>query len=404
MATKPPAGDIFDLEFRCSDDDAWYSVRAILVSGTLTIQFENFPEISFGVTEFDSLEHLDEFTRRIRPVSTQLQDSECYKIDKGMKVCAYSSWREDDLRYYDAIVEAIEFKDHLFEKGEEECLCTFVLSWLHGPNAGNMSSSGVASICLVNTNAPLNSTILTFLKLAKENIKRASLRTRSVSKSYSTPTTTPDRRFLGFGQSTSVPPTIIVLHFESVASFQIDEDRDIGGVPFNMNKVEELGNHHYILIDNLEKDLSPTSVIEFIRKQTSITAEAYVFPSLLAESYTRGAIVLASKRSLEEIYKFLINPDHAIVSSTGRPWVITEEKMRRGYFKSVGSLMPRSQGGIVEDKLKVVRAGTEEFRKAARLKNLFKDFTDHQRQLHERLTLEHNKNLYPSSASYPGAG
>lgn len=103
-----------------------------------------------------------------------------------------------------------------------------------------------------------------------------------------------------------------------MASFQIDEDRDIGGVPFNMNKVEELGNHHYILIDNLEKDLSPTSVIEFIRKQTSITAEAYVFPSLLAESYTRGAIVLASKRSLEEIYKFLINPDHAIVSSTGR--------------------------------------------------------------------------------------
>lgn len=98
----------------------------------------------------------------------------------------------------------------------------------------------------------------------------------------------------------------------------MDEDRDIGGVPFNMNKIEEPGNQYYILIDNLEKDLSPRSIVEFIHRQTSVTAEAYVFPSLLAESYARGAIVLDSKRSLEEIYEFLINPDHAIISSTGR--------------------------------------------------------------------------------------
>lgn len=61
------------------------------------------------------------------------------------------------------------------------------------------------------------------------------------------------------------------------------------------------------------------------------------------------------------------------------------------------------QSGIIEDKLKLVRVGTEEYRRAARLKNLFKDFIDHQRQLHERLTLEHNKNLCPSRASQPAA-
>lgn len=77
----------------------------------------------------------------------------------------------------------------MFEKAEEECLCTFVISWLHGPNAGTMSSSGVASICIVNTDAPLNSTILTFSKLVKENIERAMLRSSSVPKSCVTATT-----------------------------------------------------------------------------------------------------------------------------------------------------------------------------------------------------------------------
>lgn len=394
MATAPPSGDIFDLEFRCAADDAWYSVRSILVGDTLTIQFENFPEISYSSGDFDSFERIDEFTQRIRPLSTQLQDQECYRIKEGMRVCACSSWREDDLRYYDAIVEAIEYKDHLFEKAEEECLCTFVISWLHGPNAGTMSSSGVASICIVNTDAPLNSTILTFSKLVKENIERAMLRSSSVPKSCVTATT--KRKSISQDE---IQETKRASHFPALSNFQIDEDRDIGGVPFNMNKIDEPGNHHYVLIDNLEKDLSPTSIVEFIHRQTSIAAEAYVFPSLLAESYTRGAIVLDSKRRLEEIYEFLINPDHAIISSTGRPWVITEERMRRGYFKTVGSLLPKSQSGIVEDKLKLVRVGTEEYRRATRLKNLFKDFIDHQRQLHERLTLEHNKNSCPSRAS-----
>ncbi|KAL8144813.1 hypothetical protein AgCh_003142 [Apium graveolens] len=400
MATQPPAGDTFDLEFRCADDDAWYSVRSVLSYDTLTIQFENFPERSYTVSDFDSVEKIDEFAQRVRPVSTQLQDFECYKIKEGMRVCASLSWREDDLRYYDAVVEAIDYKDHLFEKAEEECLCTFVLSWLHGPNAGNMSSSGVASICIVNSDSPLNSTISTFSKLVKENIKRASLQFSSVSKSYVPATTKRKSISQDEVQETKPSPFPGTLQTkEAVSNFQMDEDQDIGGVPFNMNKIEEPGNRYYVLIDNLEKDLSPTSVMEFIHKQTSIAAEAYVFPSLLAESYTRGAIVLDSKRSLEEIYEFLINPGHAIISSTGRPWVITEEKMRRGYFKSVGSLMPKTQTGIVEDKLKLVRVGTEEYRRAAKLKNLFKDFIDHQRQLHERLTLEHKKNLCPSRES-----
>lgn len=85
-----------------------------------------------------------------------------------------------------------------------------------------------------------------------------------------------------------------------------------------MNGYEETGSQHYVIVDNLEKDLSPTLIMEFIHKQTSISAQAYVFPSLSEESYTRGAIVLDSKTELKQIYEFLINQSHVIISSTGR--------------------------------------------------------------------------------------
>lgn len=99
---------------------------------------------------------------------------------------------------------------------------------------------------------------------------------------------------------------------------QIDHDRDMGGGCFNMSSIEETGSHYFMIIEHLEKDLSPSSIIEFIHKQTSITAQAYMFPCLSWESYTRGAVVSNCKEELEKIYDFLSSPDHIIISSKGR--------------------------------------------------------------------------------------
>lgn len=388
------SGEVYDHEFQCADDSAWYSVGVILNGETLTVKYQNFPHESYNVGDFTTIEAVDEFCQRFRPLSEQLQDCECYRIREGMRVCACLSSKDGgDLRFYDAIVDAVDYKDHLFEKIEEECLCTFVLSWLHGPNEGNLSPTNIADICIVRSTSPPNSTLASFSNLAKERIKKALLRSSSVSVVSLSGPTCPS------GKRKSISPKDGLQDMEHSRKFlgrsvkcvkHGDQDQDIGGVC--MNSIDETGSHHYVMIDNLEKDLSPTSIMEFIHKQTSISAQAYVFPSLSEESYTRGAIVLDSKAKLKQIYEFLVNPDHIIISSTGRPWIITEKRLRCGTFRTtIGSLMPKSQTEIIENKLKVVRLGTKEYSRAEGIRNLFMDFLEHQRQLHERLDAEVKK-------------
>lgn len=102
----------------------------------------------------------------------------------------------------------------------------------------------------------------------------------------------------------------------------------ISGFPFlsgNTGDLQDIdieigrdGYHYIILLENLEKELSPSTVIEFLHQKTRITTQAYIFPSLPSELSTQGAIMLDSKKNLEDLSDFLSNPDHIIVSSKGR--------------------------------------------------------------------------------------
>lgn len=85
-----------------------------------------------------------------------------------------------------------------------------------------------------------------------------------------------------------------------------------------MNEFAETGILHFLLIDNLEKDLSALTISEFIYKQTSVSSQAYVFPSRSPELYARGAIVSECKMEIEKIYHSLNNSDQLIVSAKGR--------------------------------------------------------------------------------------
>lgn len=89
---------------------------------------------------------------------------------------------------------------------------------------------------------------------------------------------------------------------------RIKEDIDIGGH----------GNYFVLLIENLDKDLSPLTIKEFIHRQTSISLHAYVFPSLLSEAFTRGALVLNCQKNFEKVCEFLDSPNGFIVSTRGR--------------------------------------------------------------------------------------
>ncbi|GMP66508.1 hypothetical protein CsSME_00026844 [Camellia sinensis var. sinensis] len=104
---------LYDLEFRSTLDDAWYSVRVVLSDDdTLVVKFWNFSEStdeSFGVGDFKTIEAVEEFVRRFRLPSQQLQDSQCSRLVEGIGVCASFTFRDDDIRFYDAVVEAVSF-------------------------------------------------------------------------------------------------------------------------------------------------------------------------------------------------------------------------------------------------------------------------------------------------------
>ncbi|KAK2647932.1 hypothetical protein Ddye_015421 [Dipteronia dyeriana] len=156
--------------------------------------------------------------------------------------------------------------------------------------------------------------------------------------------------------------------------FRSSEDADFGGV----------GNYYTILLENVEKELSPSTIIEFIHRQTSITVQAY--------------------KDLEDLCGFLNNPNHFIVSSKGRPWVVAKNFLRHDIFRasSIGTPMFVSHRKLQNEnygngnELKVVRSGMEEYKTAKEQWDLPVEFTSHQERLHKSLAFEERKILKSS--------
>lgn len=113
VKTEPTdAASLYDLEYRANEDDAWYSVCAALdaAAETLTVKYHCSPEayeVVFSAGNFRTEEQVAELVGRFRPVSKQLQDDQCLKILIGTTVCAAHGTNDDDLRFYDAVVEAV---------------------------------------------------------------------------------------------------------------------------------------------------------------------------------------------------------------------------------------------------------------------------------------------------------
>lgn len=112
MADLEELASLYDLEYRASEDDAWYSVHVILdaVAETLTVKYNCSPavyEVVLSAGDFETEERVEELVGRFRPVSHQLQDDECQRITVGTSVCAAHGTGDDDLRFFDAVVDAV---------------------------------------------------------------------------------------------------------------------------------------------------------------------------------------------------------------------------------------------------------------------------------------------------------
>ncbi|KAF5812174.1 putative SAWADEE domain-containing protein [Helianthus annuus] len=351
----------YNLEYRCSTDDAWYTCAVVLddVNRNLRVKFRDFVQSFydevFSVANFSTHSEIEQFLLRFRPVSKPVEDYECSGIIQGMLVCAIYR-NKDEALYFDAVVDAVRYKAHK----PEECLCSYLLCWQHGPGNGNVTKSTIEDICLI-TDGAIHPKLIEFANLMKQQLKGASVQSQV---------------FGSAGHSS---------HVGSSAELS-DHDIDMGGV-------KTTGRHHYIMLENLEKDLCPLLMMDFIHEHTSITAESYVFPSLLAETYARGAIMVDSTTKLKRIYDFINNPNHIITSFSGRPWVLAEDDLRTGTFNAnLHSLQPKYENYGTKNELKVVRLGTEEYRECKQQKDLFLEFRGHVNGLVKRLGMEEKKN------------
>ncbi|GFQ03180.1 hypothetical protein PHJA_002461800 [Phtheirospermum japonicum] len=379
----------FDLEYRAKEDDAWYSVSVVLDSDaqTLAVRYLCFPTVYdavFSAGGFKTEAEADELARRFRPVSHQVQDHQCRKLAVGTTVCAAHGTAEDDLRFYDAVIEAVNHKAHSFAGGEEECLCTFVLFWLHGRGRGTLTSANIANICTLDRFSQVDPRISGFLTFAKEKIT-SSKSTSVLHSSVSIEKNLESSR-------NGLVETERISNYEQWTS----QDEDIGPRRCNIGDGLATGkSQHFILINNLEKDVTPSSISKFIYNKTNIQTQAFVFPRRFSDPFARGAIVVGCPKKVQIVYEFLANPNHLIVSSRGRPWVVTEKAVT-GILGSTILLpmdLDETRYKKADDEVEIVHLGTESYDRAKELRDLFIEFMNHETQVCNRLVSEEKKIL-----------
>ncbi|CAI9294906.1 unnamed protein product [Lactuca saligna] len=351
---------IFDgLDFRSKKDDAWYACGVVLDGKKLRVKFKDFVESFhdevFSISDFSTHREIEQFLLRFRPTSMPIEENECSKVIEGMMVSATYT-RDGLVRFFDAIVDAVNYKEHTPGK----CLCTYLLFWQHGPAEGNITAASIDDICLIMSGA-IDPRVTEFAKLVREKLRGASSQSSFTSKAP----------FLS--KKTSSNQTL-----NKLQEFSGDGDSRNGGSSEGRERFK-------IQLNDQDRDMG---------------AQAYVFLSLSAETYARGALVLNSKSKLKRIYEFINNPNHFIVSSSGRPWVIAEDMLRNGTFNiNLQSLQLKCKNQNTESKLIIVRLGTDEYTRAKQLKEIYMEFRDHVNILVEKLDMEEKKNLNPSSAN-----
>ncbi|KAM3684512.1 hypothetical protein ACJW31_11G049100 [Castanea mollissima] len=279
-----------EMEYRADVDDAWYSVRVVAEENgdVLRVKFcgfsEEFDKVLRG-SELKSKRDIHNLSERFRPISVQVQDSDCSKVSAGDIVCASFGFREDDVRFYDALVDGsckqIDPKLDCFLKRAGERLV--------------MTSD--PDLISEDDSSPNVKLKRSFAQFANQDTRCAKL---SVSKICSS------EERIGSHSDSSIL------------------DMDFGGG----------GNEYVILLENLDKGSSPSMIAEFIQRATSVSPEVYIFPNISSEKSTRGVLSLDSKKDFQKLTDFLDSPKHIIMSSGGRPWVIVEKMTRHNPLRA----------------------------------------------------------------------
>ncbi|XP_015578407.1 uncharacterized protein LOC8283793 isoform X3 [Ricinus communis] len=171
------------MEFQCPEDNAWYDVNLFCDGKELTVHYTNFSEEydeKYDVDVFNNMEELEEFRARFRLSSVQIQDHDCKLICQGKAVSASFYLDDDDVKFYDAIVVEVLNEEHKFKKQvgggggkkkKKKSVCTYVVTWQHGPLVGQRTFAKITDICLNPFSKEIDPSLFTFLRIARERIE-----------------------------------------------------------------------------------------------------------------------------------------------------------------------------------------------------------------------------------------
>ncbi|CAN1781294.1 hypothetical protein LINPERHAP1_LOCUS15393, partial [Linum perenne] len=257
---------------------------------------------------------------------------------------------------------------HSFTGGKEVCKCIFTVVWQSGPWKGCVASKRIENICMVQSESELDPAVLQFSTMASNEIADACSKVTFVFSVF-------DGNKFNFLVSSETEEN--------------EEDADLGGhIP-----------RFALLVDNLEKHISPSALMHLIHQETSLLVGVRISPIMYPETFTKAVIVVESVEQLEELCKFLDSPSHFVVSESGRPLVVTEKNFSLDTLaRPMENLRANGlQGRSIETNcgLRVVKDGSVEYEAAKRMKVFFMEFVEHEKIMIEDLA-EKEKDIMES--------
>ncbi|KAJ1696675.1 hypothetical protein LUZ63_005187 [Rhynchospora breviuscula] len=379
-------------DFRCPNDDAWYSVRLHKADeGVLRVMYLNFLEEEddwYFSDQFESSDQIEELHKRFRRPAEQLQDSQCDQVTVGMVVLACHTFSNGELLFYDAVVDSISRSKHRSNYASEEqvCTCNFHVTWRHGPEGGKRTTVRAEDICLIQDSPVDDLSLKDFIASARKSLEE---RTGSLASQGNITSLNPAASSHGASPHPPNMPEFVDVntsdgsqdHEEVGQSYEASKPQNkCGGkaptesAPKGSTNVQR--ECFFFWVDNLDEDIEPPEVVKFLQRELSVSSQVVLFPNLFLDNTRSGAIYVEAKEHANRVLK-LLNSDKLVVSLKGRPWVTNR--------KCCGILhcpMPWQEMNLDNEnqddvtQIRVLRPGSEGYEDARKMHAIFKAHCD----------------------------
>uniref|UniRef100_A0A804PT29 SAWADEE domain-containing protein n=1 Tax=Zea mays TaxID=4577 RepID=A0A804PT29_MAIZE len=95
--------------------------------------------------------------------STPLEDTQCRDLHAGARLYVSCSLDDDNLKFYDVVLDSVFTAAHQIANGMERCVCRFAVQWSDGPHAGSMEEVSIERVCCLQSSPVQDPVLIEFL-------------------------------------------------------------------------------------------------------------------------------------------------------------------------------------------------------------------------------------------------